>query len=191
MNDMSPVQAAAYRRHRITHAEFRTLWNEHLHKVIESAELLDGEIFEMPSDGPRTIDWHYAILRWAFASLDRHYVIIADKTLWMHENWAPKPDVWIFPAAMKTEDVRGGDVLLVIEVSDTTLDVDHGLKRRGYEEAGVRDYWVIDAEAKRVLVHRLGDDGAYGEPAAVEAGQSAEALLIAGLTLDLAQLERI
>lgn len=43
---------------------------------------------------------------------------------------------------------------LVVEVSDTTLAVDLTEKVEVYAEAGVRDYWVLDVDGKRLLVFR-------------------------------------
>jgi Uma2 family endonuclease len=46
-----------------------------------------------------------------------------------------------------------GDVALVIEVSDTTLDQDRGLKKRLYAEAGIAAYWIVNLIDRRVEVY--------------------------------------
>lgn len=46
------------------------------------------------------------------------------------------------------------DILLLIEVSDTTLSYDLGRKAAYYAEAGIRDYWVLDVNAREVHVLR-------------------------------------
>ena len=46
------------------------------------------------------------------------------------------------------------DVLLLIEVSDTTLSYDLGRKAAYYAEAGVGDYWVLDVNRQELHLHR-------------------------------------
>jgi Uma2 family endonuclease len=193
---MADTASASYagtehRLHRFTLREFFEAYEATLHKTGRRFELLDGGIYEMPADGPRTIRWNAALARWLFDSLGPEYLIVPDKTLEAAEYWGPSPDFYIFDASLREEDVRGPDVLLAIEVSDTTLAEDLRLKRPGYERAGVRDLWIIDVANKTNLVHRLGPHGAYGEPRKVAFDEEVEALLIPGLKLRLSDLPRL
>lgn len=45
------------------------------------------------------------------------------------------------------------DVLLLIEVADSTVDLDLGDKLRLYARAGIGEYWVFDLARKTLLVH--------------------------------------
>jgi hypothetical protein len=64
----------------------------------------------------------------------------------------PMPDAGDHPAP--------NEIALVIEVSDTTLREDLGLKTGLYARAGIREYWVIDIRGRRLIVQRTpqGDD---------------------------------
>ena len=46
------------------------------------------------------------------------------------------------------------DVVLAVEVSNTTLRYDLIRKARLYGAAGVQEYWVVDTDQRRVVVHR-------------------------------------
>lgn len=186
-----PAARAAIRPHRFTLKEFFEIYETTLHKTGLRYELLDGGIYEMPSDGPRTKRWNGAIARWLFDSLGPEYVIMPDKTLEAVEHWGPSPDFYVFDASLREEDVHGPDVLLAIEVSDTTLNDDLKLKRPGYEQAGLRELWIMDVENRTNLVHRLGPDGVYGEPRKVAFEEKAEAQLVPGLKLRLSDLPRL
>lgn len=186
---LSEPQSA--RLHRFSLREFYAVYETTLKHTGLSYELLDGGIYEMPADGPRTTEWNAEIARWLYRALDDAYVIIPDKTLRAGEHWGPKPDFYVFDASLGVADVHGPEVLLAIEVSDTTLADDLRLKRPGYETCGVRELWIMDVERKINLVHRLGADGAYGEPHQVAFDQVAEALLIPGLKLRLSDLPRL
>jgi Uma2 family endonuclease len=81
-------------------------------------------------------------------------VILADDT-------EPEPDLTVLrrrPVPYKEREAYAEDVLLLIEVADTSLAYDRSTKLRLYAEAGIPEYWVVDCEAETVEVYR--DPGA-------------------------------
>jgi hypothetical protein len=176
-------------KHRITLEEFQQAWDGGVFPDYPPMELFDGDLYEMADDGFRTIDWNAAINRWLIERLSRAYVVIPDKTLRLMEHFAPKPDFYVYDACLKISQVNGQNVLLAIEISDTTVDFDRKVKTPAYEKGGVREHWRIECEARRVMVYRLRKDGTYGEPREVGFEDEIEALLIPGLTLRLSGLD--
>ena len=63
------------------------------------------------------------------------------------------------------------DVLLAIEVSDTTFDFDSTVKAGLYARAGLHEYWVVDLNGRRLIVHRDPADGRYQSIAAYGEGE--------------------
>src|SRR6202012_3452160 len=53
------------------------------------------------------------------------------------------------------------DVLLLIEVSDSSLDTDKGAKLELYARAGIREFWIVDLTTDSVIVHRKPSGGKY------------------------------
>lgn len=53
------------------------------------------------------------------------------------------------------------DIVLLVEVSDTTLSFDINEKAALYARAGIADYWVVDVNKRRMIVHRSPSEGAY------------------------------
>lgn len=49
------------------------------------------------------------------------------------------------------------DVLLLIEVAESSLAFDRNRKRRLYQQAGVRDYWIINVSKRVIEVYRGAD----------------------------------
>ena len=66
---------------------------------------------------------------------------------------------------------EAADALLVIEVADTTLQYDRGVKLPRYAAAGAREVWIIDLVGKCIWVHRRPLDGDYGEVFAAREGE--------------------
>jgi Uma2 family endonuclease len=81
------------------------------------------------------------------------------------QKWSlPEPDVAVLPD-LKDEyghrHPRGDELLLVVEVADTTLQYDKTLKRDLYARAGVREYWVLDVDGRQLTVHRNPSSGKF------------------------------
>ena len=68
----------------------------------------------------------------------------------------PEPDITILnrPAGELGRNPMPGDIALLIEVSDTTLDHDLYAKAKLYARAGIAEYWVVDVKGRRIHQHR-------------------------------------
>jgi Uma2 family endonuclease len=82
----------------------------------------------------------------------------------------------------------GADLVMEV-VSDDTKDraQDYQEKLADYAEAKVAEYWIVDPESQRVLVHRLDRDRyvVHGEFAR---GQQATSVLMDGFAIDVEAL---
>jgi Uma2 family endonuclease len=175
-------------RHKFTLEEARRLWASGVFDDYQDMELIDGELIEMAADGPRTINWNARLNRWLVRTLPDELTLVPDKTLSVPPYGGPKPDFYIHDKR-SVEDVDGRNVLLVIEVSDSTLEFDRSVKGALYSKGGVREYWIVDCENRRVLVHRLGEHGDYSEPTVVGFDEEITALHAPSVRLRLSTLD--
>ena len=75
---------------------------------------------------------------------------------------APEPDVaWVVERDYSQGRPTAADVLLIIEVADSSLAYDTGEKAALYAAAGVADYWVIDIPHRSIEVRRDPAAGRY------------------------------
>lgn len=130
-------------------------------------ELIDGDLIDKMGQKPphavaiqNLLDILFLIFGVGFircqSSLD---VSDADR-----ERNEPEPDIAVTEHS-KTHYLdhhpSGEECLLVAEVSDTTLRSDLTRKAALYARAGVREYWVLDLNGRRLVVHRQPRDGGY------------------------------
>lgn len=75
----------------------------------------------------------------------------------------PEPDAVVLrrPVEELVEAVRAQDLRMVAEVSDTTLVFDLGAKAALYARAAISEYWVLDVNGRRLIVHLQPVDGVY------------------------------
>ncbi len=139
----------------------------------ERYELLEGRLFrQMPRKNPHIVAT--ALMREALRA-----VFGPGFCLWDHSpinatpGTHPEPDVMVLPGDLRDWDGRDpapGDVVLAVEVSDTTLREDRGYKAALYARLGLAELWIVDLAGRRVEVRRgpLPDGawsltGVYGE----------------------------
>jgi Uma2 family endonuclease len=118
----------------------------------QRVELIDGEIFEM---SPIRNAHAAAVSRLSavLASLpaDRFWARV-QATLSLLGN-LPDPDLAVVAGPITREGDFPTCALLVIEVSDTTLNMDRGKKMSLYAHAGIPEYWVVNLRDHQIEVY--------------------------------------
>lgn len=103
----------------------------------------------------------------------------------------PQPDAVVLKepvTAYLNRDHGPEDVLLAVEVSDTTASFDLSVKASLYARAGIREYWVIDIRRRRIVVHREPRSGAYGRITSVAADHKVQLLVKPGAEIEVSKL---
>lgn len=126
----------------------------------ERLEVLDGEIVPMSPKGNRHEGIKLALnMVWGRACPDA-FTMAPETGLYLSDRTYLEPDFVVFPRAVRKADLKGPDVLLAVEVAESSLDYDLNRKPLIYAAFGVAELWVIDA-ARRV-VHRFAEPGPDG-----------------------------
>ena len=175
------------KRRRFTAADVQAMLEAGILKDREKFELIRGELIEMSPQGPLHRDISQQIMAWVMRRLPQDLTAAFDGPVRLGIEDEPEPELVVYPAALRINDVRGADMLLVVEVSYSSVRYDLNVKGPLYASHGVREYWVVDVKKRRTLVHKLNAEGAYGEPTQV----SFDAPLFAPgvLSLTIADLE--
>jgi len=121
----------------------------------DPVELLEGWLVpKMPKKPPHRVTKQ--LTRDALARLLPHGWYVEEQEPLTTEDSEPEPDIAIIRGAPR--DYLGrhpgpDEVALVIEVSDTTLRRDRGLKKRIYARAGIQVYWIINLPENQIEVY--------------------------------------
>jgi Uma2 family endonuclease len=156
----------------------------------ERFELIGGEVVPMHAKGGRHELVKIELNRHLQCGAPDDLSIGQGKTLRLDPKTFLEPDFCVFPRAVAPGDMRGHDVILAVEVSDTSLAYDSDCKIGIYAAFGIPEVWVVDANSLVTWVHRhLGAEGfrtvfeagAEDEIAATRAPQVAMCLARLGL----------
>ncbi len=86
----------------------------------------------------------------------------------------PQPDLCVTaqPASHFRARLPGpSNIVLVVEIADSTLAFDTTTKAGLYARAGIADYWVFDVAKRRIVVHRSPESGVYRSLTVYAAGE--------------------
>jgi Uma2 family endonuclease len=100
------------------------------------------------------------------------------------EHEEPEPDAAVVRARNYGDDLpTARDVLLLIEVSDTSLGYDRARKLPLYARAGIPESWVVDLQGEAIERHTNPVGGRYRVTVRVGRGEEIESLAVPGLML--------
>jgi Uma2 family endonuclease len=179
-----PVHFDAVRR--FTIEEYYRLVEAGILEEDARVELLDGQIIPMAPIGPE----HHWILDTLTRTFNRQedgrFGVGPGRSLPIPRHNVPEPDLVIYRSGVsRRRHLTAADVLLVIEISDSTLTRDLGFKADLYRQAKIPEYWVVDVRNQYLRVFTLTGDR-YETTIVREGSLSPQAL--PGVEIDVAAL---
>lgn len=155
--------------HRVDVTEFGRVWEQMVEDEELSPEarleLIDGEIYEMPTIGP---PHNYGVLTLSqllMTKLVGRAVVSVQGPLDCGRWSQPLPDVTVAEPPLKRyvdHVATGRELLWAIEVADATLSFDRRRKLPIYARSGVPEVWLVDVRGRRVEVYVDRHDLGYG-----------------------------
>ena len=130
---------------------------ERLHADVKHIELLEGEIYQMSPVGPKH---NYKVMQLTHRfteQLGKQAIVQVQGPVRLSDGSEPQPDFALLrlPQEQYQDRLpRAEDLLLLVEISDSTLEYDCKDKLPVYAEAGVPEYWIINLNENVLEVYR-------------------------------------
>ena len=144
-------------RYRLSVEDYHKLGAAGILKQDSRVELIEGELIEMAPIGSLHA-----------ATVARLHELFYEQTRNSALVWQQNP-ITLVPQSEPQSDLTllqfradhyahalpsAADVLLIVEVSDSTLEYDRGEKLRLYARHNIPEYWIVDLQMKRLEVYR-------------------------------------
>lgn len=140
-------------------------------------ELVDGELLNMAPIGPRHAFAVATLARLLGRAAGEDELFVTSQSPVILSRFSePQPDVLVLRGPVRRycqQTPRAEDVIVLVEVSDTTLAFDRGRKLRVYARAGVEEVWLLDLQANALEMHRHPRSGRYRERHVLQRGEIA------------------
>ena len=148
-------------RRRFTVAEVEAMVAAGVMEEDERVELIGGELVPMSPKGNHHELVKIALLRRWYRVAPDDLELAPETTFRLSEDTYLEPDVVVYPSAMEPKDLKGPNVLLVVEIADSSRRYDMGRKAKLYASFGIRELWVIDAVRLTARVFREPEAAGY------------------------------
>ena len=151
-------------------------------------EVIEGDIVPVQAHNPPHMRIKRFILDALYRQLDQSVWVDSECTLYLEEDGDyALPDVLVYPRSLAAHEVRGPDVLLLVEVADSTFKKDRQKKAALYAKFGVREYWVVNALTMKAYVFRDPGPKGYASEQEVEPHEALTPTLLAGVKVLVAE----
>jgi Uma2 family endonuclease len=177
------------KRRRFTVHDYHRMGEAGILHEDDRVELIEGEIVEMTAIGTRHFSCVNGLTRLLVVSVGDEAVVSVQNPVRLNEYTEPQPDL----TAIRPRDYRLSlpgpeDVLLLIEVSDTTLAYDRGVKLPLYARAGIREVWIVDLSGETIGRYTGPSADGYRHVDQMRRGQTLESTALPGFTPSVDQV---
>ena len=161
--------------HKYTAEEYHVMGETGILNKNDRVELLDGEIVLMPPIGSshqESVDEFTELFVTRFSGVAR---VRVQGPVRLGETGEPEPDVMLLrrrPDSYRSAHRGPGDVLLAVEVSDTTLRYDRNTKVPYYALHGIPEVWLVNLPEDIIEVYREPSGGAYSQVRQARRGET-------------------
>jgi len=152
------MTTVAVTRHRFTVEAYARMREAGLLHEDDRVELLDGEIYQMSPIGARHVSLVNRLTALLVHLAGDAAIVSVQNPIRLNDYNEPQPDL----ALLRPRDdhyvdalATPGDVLLVIEVADTSLVYDRQEKLPRYARAGIAEVWLVDAGRQVIEQHTM------------------------------------
>ena len=170
----------------ITTDEYERMGEAGIFRPDDRLELLEGEIFEMSPIGSA----HAACVKALSFLLNKSFggvlLVSIQDPIRLDDYSEPQPDL----ALLRWRDdfyrrmhPSPADVLMVIEVADTTVDSDRRIKIPLYAKAGIKEVWLVNLPAEQIEIYTEPAGGKYQIINQIKRGEEAQSHSIPDLVI--------
>ncbi|MFO1205698.1 MAG: Uma2 family endonuclease [Burkholderiales bacterium] len=180
-------------RRRLSLEEFHRMGPAGVLGEDDRVELIDGDMIEMAPIGAQHLAMVNRLSRMLTLAAGKEAIVSTQNPVALPPRSEPQPDIALlkprpddYAAAVPT----AADVLLIIEVADTTLAYDRDVKIPIYAQHTIAEVWLFDIQAGSLLVHLDPGPGGYQRVLTPTQKKVVSPLLVPKISIDLAEVWR-
>ena len=154
-------------------------------------ELIEGEMLDMAPIGSQHAALTARLNRMLVLGTQNLAAVFPGGPINLGDFSEPQPDLLVLrPRAddYSAQLPTGADALLIVEVSDSTLAFDQGVKLSLYARFGIPEYWVVDVASKGIVVYREPADNGYRNSLRYTIGDTVSPLALPQVVISVREL---
>jgi len=178
-------------RYRLTVTEYHRLGENGIFDEDSRVEMIEGDLIVMPPIGEQHASKTRLLNRLFSLQVGDTAIVDVQNPVALDAHSEPQPDMVLLkprPDFYESAHPCPEDVLLLIEVSDSTLRYDRDTKVPLYAKAGIPEVWLLDVAGQRLEIYRRPSPEGYREIRYPEATENIAPVLLPELSLSVASL---
>jgi Uma2 family endonuclease len=157
----------------------------------DRVELIEGEVLKMSPIGSRHAACVSRLDTLLHHQLGQTAIVRAQSPIHLNDFSEPQPDIALLhPRAdfYEQQHPMPEDVLLVIEVADTSVEYDRNIKLPLYARAGLAETWIINLPRNTIEVYTQPLNGKYKKSLKLKRGESFQSQTVPSLSLSVDEI---
>lgn len=157
----------------------------------DRVELLDGEIYLMSPIGPLHIALVNRLNKLLISQVGDDAIVSIQNAVQLDDYSEPQPDIVLLSPRSDYYAhalARPDDVLLIIEIADTSLDYDREQKLPRYAAAGISEVWIVDVHAQTIEQYTRPAQGQYTQLNMILPGNTVQSVIVSAVSLSTSLL---
>jgi Uma2 family endonuclease len=170
-----PTEQSQPNRHLFTIEEYELMLEAGVFGEDDHIELIRGEIVDMPPIGPGHGFGVSNLVMLLAPKVGKSAILWVQSPVRISPDARPEPDVALLrprPDLSPGSPPLASDVLLVIEISDSSVAYDRKVKRRLYAEAGIPEYWIVNLQDQIIELYSNPSEGDYRQATQAKRGET-------------------
>lgn len=154
---MSSTAREFYRSHRYTVGDYYRMAEAGILNENARVELIEGEVIDMPPIGCPHSGLVNRISHRLGRAVGDNAIVAVQNPIRLNDLSEPQPDIALLrprPDFYTGAHPEPGDVLLIVEVADSTLKYDRDIKTPLYARHGIPEVWLVDVVGRELVVYR-------------------------------------
>jgi len=177
MDNAAPAPA----RHRLTVHDYHRMADAGIFSEDDRIELIDGDLIDMAPIGSEHAAVVNRLAEAFFMACAGRAIVSIQNPVRLDQSSEPQPDLAILRRRADFYATGGhpgpADILLLVEVADSSLRFDRTVKLPLYARAGIAELWVVDLKRRAVDAYREPAGNEYGETTTHQPGEKAALVL--------------
>jgi Uma2 family endonuclease len=185
------IATANVRKHLTNITEWQKLGEANIFPPGSRLELIEGEILEMAPIGSNHSGHINRLVKLLTKLIPDDIIPSVQNPLRLSDLSEPEPDFMLLkPNAdfYSSRHPNADDVLLLIEVADSSLSFDQNEKLRLYAAHNIPEYWLLNLKDSCLEVYRQPHGDCFGEKTTLRVGDSVTLSQLNPITIDIADI---
>jgi Uma2 family endonuclease len=178
-------------RKRFTADDYQRMGQVGILRKKDRVELIDGEIVTMTPIGPRHCANVDRATRAFVTKAGDSAIVRVQGSVRLDLYTEPAPDLVLLRPRTDfyvSHHPGPADILLIVEVADSSIEYDREVKARVYARSGVHEYWLVDLNGQELVCYSSAENGTYQNVQRCTRGQSLAPQLLPGCVISAEDL---